>query len=145
MRINVTSSLKNIVFPLEINMAANQDKTPFNLNVDIRREKAGTLLLSGSCENGLPLPDGAINFFIETEVNQPVRECKNTIMSCGLDADNCQDLRTLNGCYNGVYRKYSCTSNNPTFAESCSDFCCREVYGPKGACKSSQTGRFQDL
>ncbi len=131
-----SSSLKNIVFPLQINMTAGQDKTAFNLNVDVRKAKAGTLTLGGSCENGLPLPEGVINFVIKTEVNEPVQQCKGTLLSCGLDPDKCQDLRNLNGCYNGIYRKYSCNSNNPTYVESCSDFCCREAYGTKSACKS---------
>jgi uncharacterized membrane protein YgcG len=62
------------------------------------------------------------------------KQCSGSIASCGVYPD-CQDLTKLNGCSNGYYRTYFCSSNQPQFTSTCTNYCCQQFYGSQGSCQ----------
>lgn len=109
-----------------------------DLEIDVRKDKAGQVYVTGKCVNGPPFGEGAINLGIDFTGNNPVpvTECKNNMLSCGTYPD-CQDLTKVNNkCFIGYLRNYWCSSNVPQYKETCSNTCCRSYLGAQASCKS---------
>ena len=134
--VNLTpsSDLALVVKPTSVTLAAGENKE-VDLDIDVRRDKSGQLYVTGQCADTLPFGEGAINLGIDSVSNNPVQQCNNNVLSCGLYPD-CQDLTKVdNKCFNGYLRDYWCTSNVAQYKDSCSNTCCRAYLGPNAACK----------
>lgn len=42
---------------------------------------------------------------------------------------NCNNISSLNGCYNGYYRSYYCSNNIPQYSQTCTNYCCNRAGG----------------
>lgn len=78
---------------------------------------------------------GSIEITIHGRGTGTTQRCAGTAKSCGTWPD-CQDLTELNGCYNGYYRKYYCSNNEPKYTEYCTDYCCKQYFGSEGFCRN---------
>lgn len=133
--ISPTSDLFNYVYQSTITVNASQ-KANMSLQVYVDGpNKAGTLFVTGQCLNGYGIPEGSITALIYGRGNETPQTCSNTVLSCGIYPD-CQDLTELSGCYEGYYRSYACAGNTPVYSSSCTDYCCKDYYGPEGSCQS---------
>lgn len=128
------SGLALSVDRLDVNLTANEQKQA-NLMIDITRTRSGDMIVTGRCENGLPSGEGVIYVGIYARDGTPSNSCGNTITSCGT-YPNCIDVRQLDGCYDGYYRKYACSNNQPIFSSTCTYYCCSKIYGSKAKCVS---------
>jgi len=56
----------------------------------------------------------------------------------------CQFSSTLNGCYQGLYRAYSCVNGALTYKAQCSNFCCSSYGGSNAFCSTDKQTCFTE-
>ena len=96
----------------------------------------GTIDIEFTRADGESYPvTGTVEITIHGRGTGPTQRCAGTTKSCGTWPD-CQDLTELNGCYNGYYRKYYCSNNEPKYTEYCTDYCCKQYFGSEGVCRN---------
>jgi hypothetical protein len=138
--VNVTltkfGEISGLVNILEPNFVLQPDETK-NVGVDISLN--GPAYASGLITVNFDAV-GQMSVYYEVAVGingraaPPGQQCSGTITSCGFYPD-CQDLTKLTGCYNGYYRSYYCSSNQPQYSPSCTNYCCQQFFGSQGICQ----------
>ncbi len=133
--IDPSSSLFNYVYGTTVTLASKERRN-FTLNVYVDDgSKQGSLAVTGTCQNGVPIPEGFISFNLQGRGNAAPQTCSNNRFSCGVYPD-CQDMTQYDGCNQGYNRVYSCSQNKPKYSQSCSNFCCQQYYGSQASCQS---------
>jgi len=128
------NSLNGYVDPLTIELDPSETKN-FQLHIDITSTKSGNMIVTGECQDGNNMAEGAFAIQIYASGDNPSEEtCDNTDLSCGVYPD-CQNLYTLKGCYDGYYRRFQCVNNNIEIKmETCTATCCEGQYGSGAYC-----------
>jgi hypothetical protein len=127
-----TSSLLNYVYGSTVTVPAKwRGSIGLNVYVD-GPSKGGELMVSGFCDDDLPIPEGIIYVTVIGRGNSAPQFCGNTKTSCGI-YPNCQDLSNLDGCYDGYKRTYYCANNMIQYSKVCTSYCC-EAFTVDGYC-----------
>ncbi|OIN87237.1 MAG: hypothetical protein COY38_00920 [Candidatus Aenigmarchaeota archaeon CG_4_10_14_0_8_um_filter_37_24] len=132
------ASLASYVDQLTVELNPSETKS-VRLSVYITSTKQGTLMITGQCQDGMPMPEGALGVKIYAagdNTGGQTGSCKGNVLSCGIYPD-CQDLTSMNGCYDGYYRNYFCTANTVQYSQSCTSTCCKNLLGPNGYCSGT--------
>jgi len=130
------SSLSNYIYGGTYEIGALQTK---NITLPVYIDgssKEGQIYVSGYCSDSFSIPDGYMNVKIYGRGNTPVQYCGNNDLSCGV-YPNCQDIRNMDGCYEGFYRDYYCASNSVQYSQSCISTCCIQHAGSDGYCSNN--------
>jgi len=94
-------------------------------------EKDGALNVVFQCDDGTPqfVSPFVIIWIIGKGIAAP-------------PAATCYQPSLNNGCYQGVYRTYSCTSNDLTYTARCTDYCCQNFGGEDAVCSTDRSTCF---
>lgn len=132
-----SAQLLSYVYGGEITLAPRETRS-MNLYVYINGfDKLGEMRVEGYCEDGMPIPEGVMNVYIDGRDIEDPPSCRNTVTSCGI-WPNCIDISGWDGCYGGYYRRYYCAGNTIRYNTMCSDYCCKQHVGDDGYCSGGR-------
>jgi len=132
--IEPSTSISSIAKTKSFNLTADETQNSFIEFYISGSTKSGELYLTGSCGDGLPIPEGSV--FTTINGKGTGGECLNTMTSCGTYPD-CKNLYDdeFPECVEGYKQYYRCENNEPiVYRTLCWSSCCKEYLGEEAYC-----------